>query len=162
MKRLVMMVLVIVLIPAVAFSYQGRKGKKTGTMSIQLKSIIVRSSPNYMSPKAGLLKYGDQVKVVNKQDGWCQIEAPGGWIPESAVTKATVKIDSDKKYAAGDPKRDEVALAGKGFNPKVEDQYKKDNPELKKAYQKVDQVEKNGATEAELKAFQKAGKLQTR
>ncbi len=162
MKRILMMALILVLVPAVAFSYQGRKRSKTGMKNVQLRSVIVRTTPNYMSSKAGLLKYGDQVKVLNKQDGWCQIESPAGWIPESAVTKAKVKIDSDKKYAAGDPKRDEVALAGKGFNPKVEDQYKKDNPALKKAYQKVDQVEKYGATEAELKAFQKAGKLQTR
>lgn len=139
-----------------------KKDANAGTMNIQVREVIVRATPNYLGAQAGTLNYGNSVKVVGDEGNWYKIDKPAGFIPKSAVTKHKVAANPDEKFAGKGQKHDEVALAGKGFNPQVEAQYKKDNASIAAAYASVDQVENFSATEAELKEFQAAGKLTPR
>lgn len=156
LRKILVLVFILALLPATTWA---RKGGGTGKMNVQVREVIVRTSPDYMGGKAGALNYGDQVNVIGTDGNWHQIDSPPGWVPKSALSKHKVKVNPDQKYSAGSARHDEVALAGKGFNPQVEAQYKKDNPNLKAAFVDVDRMEKFGATEAELSQFRKAGKL---
>lgn len=62
-------------------------------------------------------------------------------------------FDDDNKSPSGD----DVALAGKGFNPQVEKEYQTKNPTLN--FAAVDTMEKITVPDAQLAAFAKAGQL---
>ncbi len=168
MKRTILAVAVISALCFTAPSAWGVKGKsggggeKSGTMSVQVRGSSVRATPNYMGASVGKIVYGQQVKVVGEQGNWYRLESPGGWVPKSDLTKSKVAVDPDQKFAASGGRRDEVALAGKGFNPQVEKQFKGDNPDLQRAFGDVDRVENMTVPDSELKAFMKGGKLSPR
>lgn len=157
-KKIVILVLTLALLPATTWGREGGGGGG-GKMNVQVRQVIVRVSPDYLSRRTGSLNYGESVTVVGKDAGWYHIDAPSGWVPKAALSKHKIKINPDQKFAAGTERHDEVALAGKGFNPQVEAQYKKDHPALRAAFADVDRMEKFGVTEAQLKQFRTAGKL---
>ena len=130
-----------------------------GTMNVQLRDVQVKATPNYLGATVGRVVYGDAVNVVSEEGNWRKIAKPSGYIPKSAVTKNKVAKNPDQMFAAGSVKHDEVALAGKGFNPQVEAEYKKNNADVAAAFVQVDKVEKLGASEAELNGFKSSGKL---
>ena len=130
------------------------------SMNVQVREVDVKSQPNYLSSSVGKLSYGSKVETGEEQGSWVKISAPSGWIPKSAVTKNKVAVDADKKFAGKEVSHDETALAGKGFNPQVEAQYKKENPNMTAAYEKVDWMEKQTVSLPELNAFAAAGKLE--
>lgn len=154
MKKTTFVILLIALVPALVFA-----GSK---MSVEVRQVNVKSAPNYLSGTTATLNYATQVEVSGEQDNWYQITSPSGWVPKNTLTKHKIDINADKKMAGGKVSHDEVALAGKGFNPQVEAQYKKDNADLRNGYAQVDTIEKFGATDNEIMAFQKAGKLEAR
>lgn len=140
----------------------GGGGGKTGTMSVQMRTTTVRATPMALGAAVGTLSYGAQVKVVGEQGNWYQIEAPSGWVPKSDLTSHKVVVNPDQKFSGSGSRHDEVALAGKGFNPQVEEAYKRSNPNLASAFAAVDRVEGFGESEAALRAFASAGKLTSR
>lgn len=171
MRKTILIAVMLAAIPVIALSAppKGKRpaggkaeAKAPGTMNIQVREVAVKTTPNYMGASAGTLSYGAQVNVLGEQGNWYQIEKPAGWLPKSALTKHKVAVNPDAKFAHGTAKHDEVALAGKGFNPDVEAQYKRDNANLAAAFTQVDRVEKFGASEGEIESFQTAGKLTPR
>lgn len=166
MKKIVVFLMVLSLfvsLEAIAGKGSGeKKGKTSDTMSVEVREAVVKSAPNYMSSPVGKLTYGAEVTIKGEEENWYQIESPAGWLPKSSLTKHKVAVNPDQKMAGKNVSHDEVALAGKGFNPQVEAQYKKDNGDLAAAYVSVDHVEDLGATDGELKQFQAAGKLKAR
>jgi len=75
------------------------------------------------------------------------------------VTKHKVDVNAEAKFSGRGATHDETALAGKGFNPQVEAEYKRENPNLAAAYSKVDWVEAQTIPLPQLNAFAAAGKL---
>lgn len=158
MKRRWFLCGVALLVSANLFAYKsGGKGGSPHNMSVQVREVYVRSLPNYMAPKVGRLVYGDEVDIVGKDGAWCQISSPSGWVPESALTKGKIKLSGDA--AKQGVVRDEVALAGKGMGPDVEMKYRKQDPEMEKAYRDVEWLENFKISDEGLKAFMSAGKL---
>ncbi|HPW44867.1 MAG TPA: SH3 domain-containing protein [bacterium] len=131
-------------------------------MTVEVREVMVKTSPNYLAQSSGKLSYGTEVNVIGEEGSWIRISSPSGYLPKSSVTKKSIPKNPDQKYAGGSVKHDEVALAGKGFNPQVEAQYKKNNAQMAVAFSSVDKIEKLGSSEAELRAFQSAGKLKPR
>jgi Bacterial SH3 domain len=152
-NKILFLLIILILLPIAAHA---------GTMNVQVRKAIVRTTPNYLGGQAGLLKYGDSVHVVGDQGNWYRITSPAGWLPKSAVTKKKVALNPEQRGKAHGARHDEVALAGKGFNPQVEAQYKRSNAQLAAAYVRVDRVERKTANQAQLRAFQKSGKLTSR
>ena len=159
-NRFFVIIIILLLIPAAVWAGKGRKRGPTGSMNVQMRKVIVRAAPSYLSGNVGTLTYGTKVNVVGKEGNWCQIDSPSGWLPKNTLTKMNVKVNPDQSFAKGGASRDEVALAGQGFNPQVEAKYRKDNPQLASAFASVNRVETFGATEAELKNFRRTGQLQ--
>jgi lysozyme len=49
-------------------------------------ALNVRSGPGASYPMVAGLKYGQQVKVLARQDGWAQLESPAGWSSEAYLS----------------------------------------------------------------------------
>jgi len=129
------------------------------SMNVQVREVDVKGSPNYLSSSVGKLNYGAKVETGDEQDNWVRISQPSGWIPKSSVTKHKVDVNAEAKFSGRSASHDETALAGKGFNPQVEAEYKRQNPGLVAAYSKVDWLESQTIPLPALNAFAAAGKL---
>jgi hypothetical protein len=73
------------------------------------------------------------------------------------VTEQKVNLSGVKSSKSSSASEEEVALAGKGFNPQVEDSYKRKHSELD--FTKVDRIEKFKIPEDELIIFINNGGL---
>lgn len=100
------------------------------TMSVQVKDGQVRQKPHFLSPLVATLHYGDRVEVVGEDGPWRQITARpdvAGYVHISALTAKEVVLTSGGKNVKVEASNDEVVLAGKGFNRRVEDEYRRKN-----------------------------------
>jgi len=143
---------------AVAGSHTGRK-RSPGPQTVQVREIAVKSSPDYLSRTVGRLNFGDRVDIASTEGNWYRIANPSGYIPTNAVGRSSGSIEASKRYAATGVTHDETALAGKGFNPQVENQYRKSSASLAAAYGQVDRVERMTVSDAALTSFISKGQL---
>ncbi len=111
------------------FILLGLYGTAQTMMSVQVKETKVRATPSFLGKILATLVYGDRVKVLEEQKGWAKVETSSGngWVSGSALTKKQIVLQAGAKDVATGASSSEVALAGKGFNEQVEDQYKKDS-----------------------------------
>jgi hypothetical protein len=115
-------------------------------------------SPKFIGPTAGSVSRGDQLTIKEVKGDWYRVEGSySGWIHKSNVTEGKVQLSSTPGGSGGNVNRDEVELAGRGFTPQVEQQYKDKNPNLD--FSHVDFIEKTAVDPAELEAFVSEGKL---
>jgi hypothetical protein len=149
-KRTVVVTLLLILVATSAWA--GRQ------MSVQVRTAQVKASPSFTARSAGTVKYATRVDVMAEQNNWAHISKPNGWLHMSALTKKNIKPVS-KKYTGSNLSYDEAALAGKGFNPQVEEEFKQSNRNLAAAYRDVDRVETFTASDSSLRLFAKTGKL---
>jgi len=131
--------------------------------SVIVKETPVRDKASFTGRILGKLVYTDRVQIVEMPAGasWVKVRLAArkleGWVHVSALAKdekPVVKAGSEN-VAAG-ASGSEVALAGKGFNPEVEAEYKK-NPSLD--YAAVDAMEAYTVQPAALSAFITQGGL---
>lgn len=130
------------------------------TLSVQADAVKVRSSATPFGPIVASLTYGDQVTKIAEQGAWTQITTAGGasgWVQSASLStkKITLKAGSTdvSKTASGE----ELALAGKGFNSKVEGEFKANNPKID--FKWIDSMEKLKVSEKEMVAFLREGGL---
>ncbi len=136
-------------------------------LQVKVREAKVRSAPKHYKPAVDTVKYAEPVEVLATDagaQGWLKVRTPRaheGYLHESAVTDEDLpepKAGSEFG-AAGGVSQDEVALAGKGFNPQVEKKYRDKNPDLEGAFAEVDRMEKRKIEESDLDAFFQQGKL---
>lgn len=112
-------------------------------MSVQVRSGQLREKPAFLSKVVCNLAYGDQVALSEEQGDWRKV-APAkggapGWMHVSALTEQVIVLNPTDKDVEAAASSDELALAGKGFNKQVEDQYRS---QTNLDYAKVDEMEK--------------------
>jgi hypothetical protein len=131
--------------------------------SIIVKETPVRDKPSFTGKILAKLVYTDRVQILEMPaaGSWVKVRLAAkkieGWVHVSALAKddkAIVKAGSEN--VATGASGSEVALAGKGFNPEVEAEYKK-NPTLN--YTAVDAMEAYVVPPAALSAFITQGGL---
>ncbi len=129
-------------------------------MSVTVREAPVRATPSFLGRILATLAYGDRVQVVSTRGDWVQIALPSGggngWLAASALTQKEIVLHSGGNVSQG-ASSGEVALAGKGFNEQVEQQYQS---ETHLDYSEVDQMEKDTIPVSTLIAFLKAGGLE--
>jgi len=129
------------------------------TMSVQVKEAPVRSTPSFLGKIVADLHYGDQVEVVDTQGGWVKVSLPSGggqgWMHSSELTKEKLALKAGSNVSSG-ASSSEVALAGKGFNSQVEQEYKS---ETQLDYTWVDKMEKISYSPDRLVQFLDQGDL---
>jgi len=134
------------------------------SFAVQVKSTKLRSEPKVLGKSVADLSYGDPVTSTEEVNGWYKVKTASGasgYVHQSAVGSAD-SIQSSKGSRgranvgvdAGD-----VALAGKGFNPEVENGLKAANPSLN--FAAVDRMETSNVSSTELRGFIVAGKLKS-
>lgn len=132
---------------------------QTNVMTVTVREAPVRATPSFLGKIVTDLAYGVRVEVVTSQGGWVQITIPEGggtgWLHSSELSQKEIALQagSDVNSSASGS---EVALAGKGFNQQVENQYKSDKG---LDYTWVDRMEKISYSPQSLVHFLEAGDL---
>ncbi|MDA2920218.1 hypothetical protein MYX76_12130 [Desulfobacterota bacterium AH_259_B03_O07] len=129
------------------------------TVSVITKKNSIRESCRFFAPVKTTVHYSDLLEVISQEGDWFQVKFKEiqGCIHKSAVEEKSIslsKIVSSGSQSASD---DEVAIAGKGFNPQVESAYKRDNPGLN--FQAVNRIENYNVSDSALKNFIQSGRL---
>lgn len=130
-------------------------------MSVTVKQTQVRDKPSFLGKILGVLKYADRVTVVDQSNkAWVKVTGPDGkltgWVSASALTTKKIELAAGSENVQQSASSGEVALAGKGFNETVEQQYKADG---KLDYTWVDKMEQITVTPDQLSAFVTQGGL---
>ena len=153
MKRQTVSALIISFALLAAFTAYGQ-----GIMSVQVKETPLRSSPNFLGKVIAQIAYTEQVEVISEKAGWSEVNVissgQNGWIHTSALTTKTIILDPGADDIERAASSDEIALAGKGFGPEVEAQYKQDNSDVN--YVVVDKMEKVVVSEERMVKFLEA------
>jgi len=130
-------------------------------MSVQVQDGKLRADPSFLGKTIGTVAYGDAVTVIRQQDPWLYVSTRSGQltglIHNSAVTEKEIVLRAGDANVQKTASQREIALAGKGFNPQVENEYRRRNPNLD--FEWVDRMERIIVSDAEIRQFIKDGKL---
>jgi hypothetical protein len=130
-------------------------------MSVQVQDGKLRADPSFLGKILGSVAYGDSVTVIRQQEPWLFVSTRTGqltgWIHSSALTEKEIVLRAGDANVQKTASQREIALAGKGFNPQVENEYKKRNPNLD--YDLIDRMERIIVSDEEIRQFMKEGKL---
>ena len=131
------------------------------TMSVQVKKCQLRNKPSFLGKIVINLKYADQVTVKQEDKNWYEVvpvnKKKGGWVHVSALSTKKIILKEGSKDVANAASSDELALAGKGFNEQVENDFKKKNKNADFTW--VDKMEKIVISSKETQSFLKEGGL---
>jgi SH3-like domain-containing protein len=130
------------------------------TMSVQIRNGQIRSSPSFLGTVVATVNYGDRLEVTGQQGVWTQVKSAAGaagWIHQSALTTKRIVMSAGSENVRTGASGEELALAGKGFNPEVEAQFKAQNRQIR--FEPVDRMERQKVTADEMKAFLREGQL---
>lgn len=129
-------------------------------MSVQSEKAALRATAAPFGATTATLAYGDQVAVIAEQGAWMQVRtATGavGWMQKSSLSPKKIVLKAGAQDVNKTASGEELALAGKGFNSKVEGEFKANNPTVD--FKWIDYMEKITVSEAQMVAFLKQGGL---
>jgi replication initiation and membrane attachment protein DnaB len=129
------------------------------TVTVITKQGAIRESCRYFSPVKVTAHHNDVLEVISKEGEWYKVEFKGiqGCINKSEVEKKSISFSNIAGSEKQSTSNEEVALAGKGFNPQIEEAYKKENPNLN--FGAVNKIENYKVSESKLIKFIQSGKL---
>ena len=130
-------------------------------MSVQVKKCQLRNKPSFLGKIVANLNYADRVTVENEQDDWFKVKpenvSTSGWVHVSALSSKKIVLKQGSKDVTSAASSDELALAGKGFNKQVENNYKRKNKNADFTW--VDKMETYVVSQKEMQRFMKEGGL---
>lgn len=129
------------------------------TGSVITKENAIREDCKFFSPVKAKVQYGDSLEIDSKEGDWLRVRHGDakGCIHKSAVEEKRFSLPDLSGSSKRQATSDEVALAGKGFNPQVEDSYKKKYPELD--FNAVNGIEQYDVPEQDIRSFIEQGGL---
>lgn len=128
------------------------------TARVATKETAIRADAKFFAPVKATARYQDTLTIIGRRGDWFQVKFRGteGFVHKSAIEEKSFSLGSMAGKGGG-ASSDEVALAGKGFNPQVEASYKQGHPDLD--FRTVNQVGQYQVPAAELEKFIAAGGL---
>lgn len=130
-------------------------------MSVQVKKGEIRSTPSFLGRIVVRLSYGDRVYFRNEKGSWIQVglsdNSTEGWIHTSALTHKKIVFKAGTEDVQTSASSDELALAGKGFNKQVENEFRNKNPNLDFSW--INRMEGFAVSQKQMEQFLKAGEL---
>jgi hypothetical protein len=128
-------------------------------LTVQVKQGQLRSTPSFLGSVTATLAYGDKVELIEDKGAWkmVAIRKIKGWMHMSALTTKTIALQAGKADVKTGATSSELALAGKGFNAKVEAEFKKKNKNID--YNWVDRMEALAINPGQMQAFLKQGQV---
>ena len=140
--------------------YVAAAPKAGATLTVRVLRAKVMKKPKFIGATAGTVSRGATLTFKKAKGQWYQVDgSASGWIHKGHVIEGKVKLASTPGREGSSASQEEVELAGRGFTPQVEDEYKKRNPKLD--FSHISKIE--GATETDtekLAAFVDEGGLQ--
>ena len=132
------------------------------TMIVQVKQAQIRSTPSFLGKILARPAYGEKVTILTEKKGWMKVKRNTavrvkGWMHSSALSPVKLILRSGDQSKTGQVSSQEVALAGKGFNQKIEGGYALDHQNLN--YGWVDKMEKISPDMEEVEKFVINGSL---
>ena len=131
------------------------------SVSVAVRETQLRSTPAFLGRVIEVLSYGDTLEVVSEQGAWRRVTTGAGtegWVHNSALSEKRIVLNAADSEVETGASSGEVALAGRGFNEQVENQYRE---ETGLDFSKVDEIEEYGLPPEELIAFIDEGRLNT-
>jgi SH3-like domain-containing protein len=121
------------------------------TRYVAVQTAVLKSSTGFFAKEVGKLPLGTAVTLVRDNGKWSEVRAGSlaGWVVSSSLSARRV-IASNSPVTAS-----EIALAGKGFSPDVEIEYRKNGLD----YRAVDSMESLTIPPEELLKFINEGHL---
>lgn len=129
------------------------------TVSVITKDNAIREDCRFFTPVRAKVQYGDSLEIVSKEGDWLRVRHrdANGCIHKSAVEEKSFILPNLTGPSKRPATSDEVAIAGKGFNPQVEDSFKKKYPELD--FNAVNGIEQYDVPEQDIRLFIEQGGL---
>lgn len=130
-------------------------------MSVQVKEGILREKPSFLGKKIADVFYGEMLVVLEESNGWSKVKMPGngpsGWVHTSSLTEEEIVLSAGQENVSHSATGDELALAGKGFNQQVENEYRSRNPKVDFAW--IDKMEKIRVSPEQMRTFLETGQV---
>ncbi len=134
------------------------------TLKVAQPNQSLYPDPDFSSTPVAPVPAGAEVNVESQAGDWYKVDYQGqtGWLNRQAFTApAGAAKPGLSNLLFGTPVKqtssDEVALAGKGFTPEVENSYRAKHPEMN--FAQVDKIESFKVDPAKLQAFITEGEL---
>jgi len=121
------------------------------TRYVAVQTAAVKDAAGFFAKDLGSLSLGDAVRLIKEDGKWSQIQAGNltGWVASASLSARRV-VGSNAAVTAS-----EVAMAGKGFSPDMEVEYKKNGLD----YSMVDTMERITVPADDLLRFITEGRL---
>ncbi|MHB8908511.1 MAG: hypothetical protein ACYDAA_06485 [Syntrophales bacterium] len=131
----------------------------TEFLSVQVKQGHLRSTPFFLGSVKAVLAYGDRVELIEDRGAWkmVAIRKIKGWMHMSALSAKRVVLQAGKADVKTGATSSELAVAGKGFNAKVEAEFKNRNKNID--FSGVDKMEAFAIKPSQMQAFLKQGQV---
>jgi hypothetical protein len=123
------------------------------TARVASRENAIRQDCRFFAPVKAKVKLNDSLTVQSKSGDWFKVTFNGisGCIHKSALEDKSFRLSNLGGDSGAQTSANEVALAGKGFNPQVEASYKGKHPDMD--FASVDRIEKLQPTQDELQEF---------
>ena len=118
---------------------------------ISVQNTVLKDSTGFFAKELGSLSLGNEVTLIGEDGKWAQIRSgnQSGWVSSSSLGSRRIVASGSSATAT------EIALAGKGFSPDMELEYRKSGLD----YSLVDSMEKTVIPSGELLNFITEGRL---
>lgn len=131
--------------------------KPGSSLTVRALSARLMPAPRFFGPALATLRRGAKVQLTKVQGSWYMVTHEGkqGWMHKNRVTEQVLS----RGYGAtgSGTTRGEAELAGRGFNPQVEDAFRKKNAKLD--FSHVDRIQKAEFSPDNVASFMAAGGL---
>lgn len=131
------------------------------TLSVQVREGQIRATPSFLGKMVAKAAYGDRVDLVEDRGIWKRVSIPGGklqgWMHASALTTKRIVLKAGQADVQTGATRDELSLAGKGFNEQVEAAFRKENKNLD--YTWINRMEAFSVSPDQMRNFLAKGNL---
>lgn len=153
MKRFCWVLMIVVLVTSVADAATGR------TLQVGVKDAPLRATPAPFGQILKTLHVGDSVDVKEERGAWMRIRSASGegWIHGSMLNGKSSALRAGAGNLSATASNDEITLAGKGFNSRVESEYRKQNQKLD--YATIDRMETMVVPQEKMSRFIQEGGL---
>ncbi len=127
---------------------------------VKIQSTQIRAQAQFCAPVGAGLKAGDALTQIGVSGAWIQVRTAAGlsgWIHQSAVEVPRYALTAAAGGTRTQATAAEAALAGKGFNKQVEENFRAGHAEAD--YAAVDRMLQNKMLWSQLKEFLDQGRL---
>jgi len=94
------------------------------TRFVSVKNAIVKDTPWFFARDLGNLSLGNEVTLISENGKWSRIRSGNltGWVTSASLSVRRIVATGTNATAT------EIALAGKGFSPETEMEYRQNRP----------------------------------